>query len=78
LFDPSGNLSGTEILGINNVGSIVGVYTEANGSGSLPTAYVFLGTAPVSGVPEPATFFLSGLAITGLAFFQVRRKSVRQ
>ncbi len=67
-------VNGTEILGINNEGSVVGIYTESDSS-----TYVFLATAATtSSVPEPGTLVLTAASILGLAAFRLRRNAVRR
>lgn len=72
-FDQGNTVNGTEILGINNEGSAVGIYTETSGA-----TYVFLATTTTtSATPEPGTIMLSGLSILALVALRFRRNAVR-
>ena len=62
-FDVPGSGS-TELLGINDLGQIVGVDGDANGD------HGFLATP----VPEPATLILLGIGIIGLLIWARWRK----
>jgi hypothetical protein len=73
-FNPTATITGTYISSINNVGSIVGYYTD-NQNG----LFTFLATTTtVSSTPEPGTIFLAAVSITGLVVLQRRRKALRR
>jgi hypothetical protein len=72
-FDSTNTINGTEILGMNNIGSVVGIYTETSGA-----TYAFLATTAATTVaPEPGTLILTGASILGLVAFRLRRKTLR-
>ena len=67
-FDPAGS-AGTTINGVNDLGQIVGFYTDANDN-----TIGFVGT--VASVPEPATLMLVGAGLLACVAISRRKRAM--